>query len=88
MRACGWLFYEPRELDECQLAHEYIIAPRNIHFWMAIEPACRLHGGLIICALATYHLAIFVKLREIECEGGNRVGLWYGPPLRSLASSQ
>jgi hypothetical protein len=42
MRACGWLFYEPRELDECQLAHEYIIATRNIHFWMAIEPACRL----------------------------------------------
>ena len=42
MRTCGWLFYEPRELDECQLAHEYIIAPRNIHFWMAIEPFCRL----------------------------------------------
>jgi len=42
MRACGWLFYEPRELDECQLAHEYIIAPRNIHFWMATESACRL----------------------------------------------
>ena len=42
MRACGWLFYEPRELDECQLAHECIIAPRNIHFWMATEPACRL----------------------------------------------
>src|SRR5258708_38888523 len=42
MRACGWLFYEPRELDECQLAHECIIAARNIHFWMATEPACRL----------------------------------------------
>jgi hypothetical protein len=42
MRTCGWLFYEPRELDECQLADECIIAARNIHFWMATEPACRL----------------------------------------------
>jgi hypothetical protein len=45
MRACGWLFYEPRELDECQLAHEYIIAQRNIHFWMAIKPAAGLVCG-------------------------------------------
>jgi hypothetical protein len=42
MRAGGWLFYERREMDECQLAHEYIIAPRNIHFWMATKPTCRL----------------------------------------------
>jgi hypothetical protein len=42
MRACGWLFCEPRESDECQLAQEYIISRGNIYSCMAIEPACRL----------------------------------------------
>jgi hypothetical protein len=34
MRACGWLFYAPRELDERQPVREYIIVPNNIHSWM------------------------------------------------------
>jgi hypothetical protein len=36
------LLCEPREPGECQLVQEYIVAPGNIHSWMAIDSACRL----------------------------------------------
>jgi hypothetical protein len=36
------LLCEPREPDERQRVQEYIVAPRNIHSWMAIDFACQL----------------------------------------------